>query len=248
VIRPGEFAENITTKGLSLSSVGVLDHLLVGEAELVVSQIGKECHGESCAIFREVGKCVMPKQGIFCKVVRSGRVHPGSFIEHQPRPLKVEIFTMSDRASRGEYEDRSGPQVESSLNEFFAGTRWHPAIHRRILPDDADVLRKALDSVEREGADVIIITGGTGIGPRDITPEVVSAFCEKTIPGIMESIRLKYGTDNPKALLSRGVAGSRGSLLVYAIPGSPRAALEYMTEIVKTMEHAFLMLQGVDAH
>ena len=247
-IRPGEFAENITTQGLSLEAVGYLDRLVVGEAELVVTQIGKECHGDSCAIFREAGKCVMPKQGIFCRVVTPGRVRPGALIQHRPKPLKMEVITMSDRASRGDYQDRSGPEVEASLRAFFEDRRWHPEITRRILPDDGGQLREALQGFERAFGDVLVITGGTGIGPRDITPEVVFAFCDKTIPGIMEAIRLKHGLDKPNALLSRSVAGVKGAMLVYAIPGSPRAAREYMAEILKTLEHAILMLHGIDAH
>ena len=244
----GEFAENITTRGLDLSTLGLMDRLTIGEVVLQVTQIGKKCHGGSCAIFREIGKCVMPKEGIFCSVVHGGVVRPDDVLTHQPRALKVSILTASDRASRGEYEDRSGPQVEAQLAEFFATQRWHPEISRQILPDEASALTGALESIERDGGDIVIITGGTGIGPRDITPEVVSEFCEKTIPGIMDAIRLKYGADKPNALLSRSVAGVKGTMLVYAIPGSVRAVSEYMSEIRKTMGHALFMLHSIDAH
>jgi len=97
-------------------------------------------------------------------------------------------------------------------------------------------------------ADLIITTGGTGIGPRDITPEVVKPLLTKEIPGIMEQIRVKYGTKNPRALLSRGVAGAMGNTLIYTLPGSVKAVHEYMAEIVKTMEHTFYMLYGIDKH
>jgi len=244
----GEFAENITTRGLDLGRVGVLDRLTVGEVELEVTQIGKACHGDACAIFREVGKCVMPREGIFGCVIRGGVVRPGTLIEHRARPLRIMVLTASDRASRGEYEDRSGPTVASALNAFFAGKRWHPQIRRSLVPDDAVALLEQLRSFEREQGDVVVITGGTGIGPRDVTPEVVCEFCDRTIPGVMESIRLKYGAEQPNALLSRSVAGVKGTLLVYAIPGSVRAVGEYMPEILKTLEHALLMLHASDAH
>ncbi len=247
-ITNGEFAENITTRGLDLQTVGVMDRLRIGEAELEVTQIGKECHGDACAIFREVGKCVMPKEGVFCRVLGDGAVRPGDPIEHVLRPLRVLVVTASDRASSGMYEDRSGPQVEASLDAFFAGTRWHPEIRRHIVPDDIAVLVGVLASFAEEDGDVAIITGGTGIGPRDVTPEAVHGFCDKTIPGIMEAIRVKYGAEKPSALLSRSVAGIKGRMLVYAIPGSVRAAREYMEEILKTMEHAILMLHGINAH
>ena len=244
----GEFAENLTTTGLDLRAVGLMDRLKIGEVELQVTQVGKECHGESCAIFREVGKCIMPKEGLFCQVVKGGSVRPGAPVEHLPRPLKILVVTASDRASAGVYEDRSGPQVEASLNAFFVGKRWHPEIRRMLAPDDPSLLLEALRAFEREGGDVAVITGGTGIGPRDLTPEVVGEFCDTLIPGIMESIRVKYGADKPHALLSRSVAGFKGTMLAYAIPGSTRAVREYMEEILKTLEHAILMLHAIDAH
>lgn len=87
-----------------------------------------------------------------------------------------------------------------------------------------------------------------GIGPRDVTPEAVCGFGDRMIPGIMEAIRAKYGSDKPNALLSRSVAGVKGTMLVYAIPGSVRAGREYMAEISTTLEHAILMLHGISAH
>jgi len=123
---------------------------------------------------------------------------------------------------------------------------WECEIRQSILPDDAVALRAAL--TEAPTVDLIITTGGTGIGPRDITPDVVGPLLTKEIPGIMEQIRVKYGTKNPKALLSRGIAGTIGNTLIYTLPGSVKAVHEYMAEIVKTMEHTFYMLYGIDIH
>lgn len=247
-IEPGEFAENVTTTGLDLRQVGLLDRLLVGETELEVAQIGKACHGNACAIFREAGKCVMPKEGIFCRVRQGGRVIPQDAIVHTIRPFKIAVVTMSDRASRGEYEDRGGAEAAAILQQFLAQTRWHPVIARRLLSDEPAPLSQLLEDLERDNTDAAIVTGGTGIGPRDTTPEVVSSFCEKTIPGVMEAIRAKYGAENPNAFLSRSIAGVRGKMLVYAIPGSVRAVREYINEIIKTMEHAVLSLHNIDSH
>ena len=91
-------------------------------------------------------------------------------------------------------------------------------------------------------------TGGTGIGERDITVETVSGLLDKQLPGIMELIRVKYGMENPNALLSRGVAGVMGKTLVYTLPGSVRAVTEYLREITKTMDHSLFMLHGIDKH
>ena len=90
-IAAGEFAENITTKGIDLDSVSVLDRFVIGEVELEVSQIGKKCHGDSCAIFREVGSCVMPKKGLFCRAIKGGTIRAGDKIEYIARPFRVSI-------------------------------------------------------------------------------------------------------------------------------------------------------------
>ena len=97
-------------------------------------------------------------------------------------------------------------------------------------------------------SDFIFTTGGTGIGPRDFTPDVVGKLIEKEIPGIMESIRVKFGNDKPNALLSRAIAGTIGKCLIYTLPGSVNAVNEYCDEISKTMEHSLLMLHGIDGH
>jgi molybdopterin adenylyltransferase len=91
---------------------------------------------------------------------------------------------------------------------------------------------------------VIFTTGGTGIGPRDITPEVVTEFSDKLVPGIMDHIRMKYGQTIPNALLSRSVAAVKDKTLIYTLPGSVKAVTEYMDEILKTIDHLFKMLNG----
>jgi molybdenum cofactor synthesis domain-containing protein len=115
------------------------------------------------------------------------------------------------------------------------------------MPDDAEMLGDTLKEAGSE-YNLIITTGGTGIGSRDITVETVKPLLSKEIPGIMEFIRIRYGTEKPNALLSRGVAGITGNSLIFTLPGSARAAGEYMTEIVKTLHHAFLMQYGIDTH
>lgn len=247
-IAPGDFAENITTSGIDLNKVAVLDRFRIGRVELEVTQIGKKCHGEGCAIFQEVGQCVMPKSGLFSRVISNGSIKPGDKIEYTPRPLKILIVTLSDRAFAGEYTDRSGPRVKELLEEFFAQTRWHSEIENVLLGDDADQLAQTMRQAIADKLDVIFTLGGTGIGPRDITCETVMGFCEKTIPGIMENIRLKFGAEKPKALLSRGIAGVAGRTQIYTLPGSVRAVQEYTGEILKTLEHLIFMAHGLDVH
>ena len=247
-IKPGEFAENLTTEGIDLHDVAVLDCLTVGGTKLQVTQIGKECHGATCAIFREVGKCVMPHEGIFCRVVSGGKITAGDPMELSARPFCVRVITMSDRAHSGEYEDRSGPKIVEILEEFFKDKRWHLEVSAAVLPDDAEQLRDAVTQAQEDAVDVLITTGGTGVGPRDITPDVVLGMIDKEIPGIMENIRIRFGSEKPGALLSRGVAGVMGQTQVYTLPGSVKAVTEYMGEILKTLEHLVRMLHAIDTH
>lgn len=247
-IEPGAFGENLTVRGVDLRQVGILDRFLIGQVNLEVTQIGKECHGDTCAIYREVGKCIMPHEGVFCRVLAGGEVKPGDNIEFVAKALRILVITLSDRASRGDYGDKSGPTVKARLMDFFAGKRWHEQIETIILPDDATLLRQELARGREEDVDIVFTTGGTGVGPRDIAPDVVISMADKIIPGIMEWIRLRFGRDNPNALLSRSVAAILGRSIVFTLPGSPKAVTEYMDEILKTMEHIVFMIHGVDKH
>ena len=163
-----------------------------------------------------------------------------------PEKFRIRVITLSDRAYRGTYADLSGPVVIKYVKYAMSAAGWEYEIRHDIQPDDAEALRAEL--TESPSPDLIITTGGTGIGPRDITPDVVRSLLTKEIPGIMEQIRVKYGTKNPKALLSRGIAGTIGNSLIYTLPGSVKAVHEYMAEIVKTLEHTFYMLYGIDTH
>ena len=104
-ILPGDFAENITTEGVDLKQCALFDRFEIGDVVLEVTQIGKECHGSSCSIFREVGKCIMPVVGIFARVIQGGMIKKGTSIKFIKTPLRFEIITLSDRAAAGEYED-----------------------------------------------------------------------------------------------------------------------------------------------
>ena len=246
-IQYGEFAENITTEGMELFHAAPFDRFVNEHVELEVTQIGKKCHGDSCAIYREVGNCVMPKEGIFVRVIRGGKVRNGDLLEYHPKILKTLIITLSDRASKGEYEDRSGPKVKEAMETFSAMNRWNNTISNIILPDDENELREVLQQAKNK-YDFIFTTGGTGIGPRDITVDVVRPFLDKEIPGIMDMIRVKYGMKKPNALISRSIAGLYNNTMVFTLPGSVKAVNEYMAEITKILRHLLLMLYGIDAH
>ena len=244
----GEFAENITTSGALLYEMHPFDRLVGENVELEVTQIGKKCHGDNCNIFREVGNCVMPKEGIFARVISGGTLSAGDELEYIPKVFKAMVVTLSDRASRGEYEDKSGPWLAKLIQNHFEKGKRLAELTSRVIPDSEEELSALIETSREQQYDLLMTTGGTGIGLRDITPDVVRRYFDKEIPGIMEHIRTKYGAEKPNALLSRSVAGVIGSMLTFTLPGSPKAIGEYCTEIFKILDHAWLMLAGIDGH
>ncbi|HLN21391.1 MAG TPA: molybdenum cofactor synthesis domain-containing protein [Bacteroidales bacterium] len=164
-----------------------------------------------------------------------------------PEQFDIMIITLSDRAYKGEYEDLSGPAIRKMLEGFLPELGWKFSIELRLIPDNAVMLSDLLIGSFVKNH-IIITTGGTGIGPRDITVETVTPLLVKEIPGIMDFIRIKYGENNPSALLSRGVAGIAGKSLIYTLPGSVKAVEEYMKEILKTLKHTVYMQYGIDTH
>jgi molybdenum cofactor synthesis domain-containing protein len=152
--------------------------------------------------------------------------------------LKVTVITISDRASRGEYEDLSGPEIEEEVRRRFTDA----SVFRRIVSDEPQEILAALR--EAEGADFILTTGGTGISPRDVTPEATRLFIERELPGISESLRAQSYAETPTAVLSRGVAGLKGGTIVVNFPGSVRAVRLCMKVLGPVMEHALRMMRG----
>jgi molybdopterin adenylyltransferase len=164
-----------------------------------------------------------------------------------PDIYNVFIVTLSDRASKGHYDDLSGRSIEEVVITFFISINAQYRIERILIPDDSRTLKQKILKAS-QNCDLIFTTGGTGIGPRDITVETIKPLLDKEIPGVMEFIRVKYGFEKPNALLSRSIAGIIGKCLVYTLPGSPKAVEEYMSEIIKTLEHTLQMLYGLDTH
>ena len=152
--------------------------------------------------------------------------------------LKTAVITVSDRAAAGVYTDRSGPVICGLLQEAFPDMQVSPV----IVPDEEPALRSALEA--HADRDWIITTGGTGIGPRDITPDVSAAFCERALPGISEMLRAASLQETPMAALSRGYAGLRHHTIVVNFPGSVRAVDLCTRLIIPIMLHARDMLAG----
>ena len=244
----GEFAENITTRGLKLNDTRPGDRLCNQNVDLMITQIGKKCHGSGCSIFNEVGTCIMPKEGIFAKVIKQGSLKAADILEYIPKVYRIGVITLSTRASMGVYPDLSGPQIISDMEAYAKIVGWNTVFEYHLIADDKEMLGTILKTMTESGTDIIFTTGGTGIGPEDFTPEVVKPFFDKEIPGIMEDVRLKYGAEKPNALVSRSIAGLAKESLIFTLPGSKKAVTEYMIEITPLLEHLIFMRMGIDNH
>jgi molybdenum cofactor synthesis domain-containing protein len=163
-------------------------------------------------------------------------------------PLRILVITLSDRASAGVYEDKSGPKLRGHVEAHFNGTGIAIEVDSLLLPDDAEGLRERLIEAREGGVHAVFTTGGTGLGPRDNTPDVVLALADKVIPGIMDLVRVKYGADKPCALISRSVAAVLNAMVVYAIPGSSKAVDEYLGEVLKSFDHVICTVHGLEVH
>jgi molybdenum cofactor synthesis domain-containing protein len=154
--------------------------------------------------------------------------------------MRVAILTISDSVSRGTHQDASGPK----LRERCAQLGWE-VVCDAVLPDEPSDIRGRLVSLADTGeADLILTTGGTGIGPRDSTPEATGEACQKLLPGLAELMREEGRKKTPRAVLSRAVAGVRGRTLIVNLPGSPRGALESLDAVAELLPHALQVLGG----
>jgi len=154
--------------------------------------------------------------------------------------MRVAILTISDSVSRGTNKDVSGPAVREKCVQLG----WD-VVSEGILPDEPADIRERLISLEEGAAvDLILTTGGTGIGPRDSTPEATMAVCTKLVPGISELMRAEGRKKTPRAVLSRAIAGVRGRVLIINLPGSPRGAVESLDAVADLLPHAIQIIGG----
>ena len=242
-VQPGAFGENRVVEGLDFRAMPVGTRLRCGQALLEITQIGKECHSH-CAIFHRVGDCIMPREGVFAKVLESGPVAVGDVmtVEARPEPLPFQaaVITLSDRCAAGEREDKSGPAIVERLKQ-----NGYEVIETLLLPDGRPALEKELRRLcDQRQPDLILTTGGTGFSPRDVTPEATLAVAERQAPGIAEAIRAASLRITPRAMLGRGVSVIRGRTLIINLPGSPKACNESMDVFLDQMPHALTLLRG----
>jgi molybdenum cofactor synthesis domain-containing protein len=159
-------------------------------------------------------------------------------------PLRARILVLSDGAARGERQDQSGPAVQKLLEAHG----WQVA-SIEILPDDLEAIRRRLEALtDAADCDAVVTSGGTGVGPRDVTPEATRAILEKEIPGLAELMRAEGFKKTRRAALSRGVVGVRKAQLIVNLPGSPRGARESLESILDLLPHVVDLIQGRTVH
>ena len=160
--------------------------------------------------------------------------------------MKIGRLTISDRASAGIYADHSGPEIENVLREFLGGEAVFESL---IVPDEVAAISAALRKfADTQKYDMVVTTGGTGISPRDVTPEATRAVLEKELPGFGEIMRVQSFTRVKTAILSRALAGTRGKTLIVNLPGKPSAVRECLEILAPAMLEGMAHLRGEDPH
>jgi molybdopterin adenylyltransferase len=154
--------------------------------------------------------------------------------------MRVVVLTISDSVAKGEREDFSGPAVVA----FCRGLGWEVMDGLRVADDPADISQRLRELADSGRVDVIVTSGGTGIGPRDNTPEATQAIADRVIPGIAEEMRRKGLEKTPTAILSRSVTVVRHKTLIINLPGSPKGAIESLEAIAHLLPHAVHVLHG----
>jgi len=154
--------------------------------------------------------------------------------------FKAVIITVSDRGARGERADTSGPEIAGVLEK-----EGMEIVGRQIIPDEQDEIRRTLiEWCDGDKADLILTTGGTGVSPRDVTPDATRQVIDREIPGMAEAMRRQSSAVTPYAMISRAIAGIRGRTLIINLPGSPRGARENLNVLIPALAHAIEKIQG----
>lgn len=240
----GAFGENLVVEGFDFRSLPVGTLLKCGDVLLEMTQIGKDCHSH-CAIYKVMGDCIMPREGVFARVRQGGNISVGDEMEiverTGKRPYQAAVITLSDKGSRGEREDKSGPLLASRLKEM-----GYEVVETLLLPDDKGAIKKQLMRLsDQRQLDLILTTGGTGFAERDVTPEATMEVATKNAPGIAEAIRAYSMAITKRAMLSRGASVIRNKTLIVNLPGSPKACDESLDCIKDSLPHGLDLLRGV---
>lgn len=237
----GAFGENLVVEGFDFRNLPVGTIFQCGDVILEMTQIGKQCHSH-CEIYKIMGECIMPKEGVFTKVIQGGIIRTGdemTIIGERSR-FKTAVLTLSDKGAAGEREDKSGPLIREIIEK-----ENYLVVDQRVLPDEQKNIEETLIHLcDRLKVDLILTTGGTGFSLRDRTPEATMAVADRMAPGIAEAIRAYSMQITNRAMLSRGVSALRGQTLIINLPGSPKAVKESLDCILPALPHGLEILKG----
>ncbi len=239
----GAFGENIVADGFTFKNLPIGTRLKSGDIFFEITQIGKECHSH-CAIYQKVGECIMPREGVFARVLHGGEIKIGDELEitAEKIPLDAAVITVSDRGFHGlRDEDTSGDTCEKILTA--AG---YKVISRSTVPDITKMIADKLIELSDLGVGLIVTTGGTGFSPRDVTPEATLKVCTKLALGIAEAMRNFSMQVTKRAMLSRAVSGIRKRSLIVNLPGSVKAVDECLNFVLPELQHGIEILRGDD--
>ena len=269
---PGIFGENLLVEGFDFKSFPVGTRFQIGTVLLELTQIGKKCH-TGCEIMQRTGECIMPKEGVFARVITGGTVSVGDEV----RLISEEVSETSENTEDPAFSDKPAAGQKTAVSSESVHTPFRAAIltasdrsfrgeredksgpkiaeiltshgyqigSTTLLPDEEDGLAEALIRIsDKEQPDVIFTTGGTGFSPRDRMPEATKRVGERDVPGIAEGIRAYSLTITPRAMLSRAVSVIRGRTLIVNLPGSPKAVSECLEYLLPVLEHGLGILRG----
>ncbi len=243
-LEPGAFGENFITEGIDWEAIEIGQRLRIGDEVIVqVTQRGKECHTR-CAIYYKTGDCIMPREGMFAIARCGGTIHEGDPIVSEPEldRMRYAVITVSDRSSAGEREDLSGPVLGQVVEAAVPALR----VAYHVVPDDRDQIAETLcELCDQQVVDVVFTTGGTGLAPRDVTPEATEEVIDRAIPGMAEAMRAEGLRHTPHAMLSRAICGQRGRTIIINLSGSPKAVTEQLGVLLPALSHAVAVVSGV---
>ena len=273
-VNPGDFGENLIVSGIDFKRLIPGTRMQAGEGILEITQIGKKCHSH-CAIYRQIGDCIMPREGVFARVVSGGSIKPGdrAFILEQeasgessvvPREMIPDTAGSNDALQESPVSGRTPfraavitlsdrgfrGECRDESGPFIAArlaAAGYEILETVLLPDDEDRIRLELIRLaDAAGADLIVTTGGTGFSERDVTPEATLAVATRNVPGIAEAIRAESLKITRRAMLSRAVSVIRNRTLIVNLPGSRRAVEECLDVIMTELWHGLGILLGRD--
>ena len=184
-VEDGAFGENLLVSGIEFTSYPVGTQFKIGDVLLELTQIGKSCHSH-CAIYHQVGQCIMPHQGVFTRVIHGGHICVGDtveVIENKDSRMRVAVLTLSDKASIGQRKDESGPLIEKIMSEHGYNVTGVTV----IADDENEIVSQLINLSDRCQNDLILTTGGTGLSVRDVTPEATMKVMTRNVPGISEA-------------------------------------------------------------